>query len=84
VRGPFAYWQHIHSVRAVDQFGPGVTVVTDEIDYEVPLGSLGRLAHQFFLRRQIESAFAFRRQAVTAALASVQPAPVKQETRAAS
>ena len=69
VRGPFRYWLHKHRVRAVvDRGGPGVTVLTDEIDYELPFGLLGTLSH-YFVHSQLEKAFAYRRAHLGEALA---------------
>ncbi|HEY5057223.1 MAG TPA: SRPBCC family protein [Acidobacteriaceae bacterium] len=85
VRGPFAFWQHTHHVRALDRNGPGVTVVTDEVNYDLPLWIFGHMAHALFLHRQIEKVFAFRRERIIDALAratSTQPAASPQDTRA--
>ena len=61
VRGPFAYWRHCHYVRPVNLHGMNATVITDDLEYELPLGPIGRLAHNLFVRRQIEHIFAYRR-----------------------
>jgi ligand-binding SRPBCC domain-containing protein len=77
VHGPFAFWQHSHYVRALDRNGPGVTVVTDEVNYELPLSILGHMAHALFLQKQIEKVFVYRRERIIDALAratSTQPA----------
>jgi ligand-binding SRPBCC domain-containing protein len=41
VRGPFSYFHHCHRVRAERRNGAIGTVVTDEIEYELPFGALG-------------------------------------------
>jgi ligand-binding SRPBCC domain-containing protein len=77
VRGPFRYWLHKHRVRAVgDRGGPGVTVLTDEIDYELPFGILGTLSH-YFVHHQLEKAFAYRREHIGAALERMMSVPKK-------
>ncbi|HTJ29364.1 MAG TPA: SRPBCC family protein [Acidobacteriaceae bacterium] len=38
------------------------TRITDELAYQMPLGPLGSMAHELFVRRQIEESFAFRQQ----------------------
>jgi ligand-binding SRPBCC domain-containing protein len=81
VHGPFAYWRHNHRTRMLDRNGLGVTILIDEIEYELPLGLLGRLAHSLFVRRQIESAFAFRREQIVRTLAQI-PQPVRPQSRA--
>ncbi len=77
LRGPFTFWQHNHRFLSLDRTGPGVTVLTDEIEYDLPLGPLGNIAHALFVRKQIEKTFAFRREQVVKALA--QAAPTKTE-----
>jgi ligand-binding SRPBCC domain-containing protein len=41
--GPFPYWQHTHSFYAD---GPE-TLIRDHVEYELPFGSLSRVASQF-------------------------------------
>ena len=41
--GPFSHWQHTHSFYAEN----GGTRVRDRVEYELPLGELGRLAGPF-------------------------------------
>ena len=90
ISGPFAWWEHHHRVRALDNNGVGVTILTDEIEYEMPFGALGRLAHSMFVRQRIEEAFNFRHAQIAAALAlASRPAAqktsrVSQETSRAS
>lgn len=73
LRGPFTFWQHNHRFLSLDRTGPGVTVLTDEIEYDLPLGPLGNIAHVLFVRKQIEKTFAFRREHVVKALAKTVP-----------
>lgn len=54
--GPYAHWHHEHVFRAVD----GGTEVMDRVDYALPFGAAGRLAHALFVRRQLESIFDYR------------------------
>jgi ligand-binding SRPBCC domain-containing protein len=60
LRGPFASWNHCHYVRRIDAIQIDVTLVTDVIEYELPLGPIGQLAHRLFVRKQIENIFAYR------------------------
>jgi ligand-binding SRPBCC domain-containing protein len=60
LRGPLSTWTHCHHVRRIDAIEVDVTRVTDVVEYEVPFGPLGRLAHRLFLRRQIENTFLYR------------------------
>jgi ligand-binding SRPBCC domain-containing protein len=60
VQGPFAYWNHCHTIRPVEQSGIAGCLVEDHVEYELPFGAMGTLAHRLFLRRQIERTFAYR------------------------
>jgi ligand-binding SRPBCC domain-containing protein len=69
LRGPFAFWLHRHSVSAVTRDGIRGACVVDLIEYELPFGPLGRLAHRLWLRTQIERSFAHRQTQFAALLA---------------
>lgn len=56
LRGPYRHWRHEHEFREA----PGGTLVCDRVDYEMPLGPLGRLAHAIFVRRTLNKIFDFR------------------------
>jgi ligand-binding SRPBCC domain-containing protein len=73
IRGPFAYWRHSHRLRAVIHQDFPITFVADHVEYQLPFGILGRLAHRLFLRRQIEQAFAYRHIQVADILARTKP-----------
>lgn len=55
--GPFAKWEHLHSVEPA---GENACVLTDEIRYRLPLGALGRWGGVAFTRRQLARMFAYR------------------------
>ena len=57
VRGPFARWYHRHLF--LDD-GKGGTILRDEVDYDPPLGPLGRWLGGAFLRRKLQRMFDFR------------------------
>lgn len=59
VRGPYRLWHHRHAFAAQD----GGTFVRDEVDYALPLGRLGELAHPLFVRRDLDRIFAYRHRA---------------------
>ncbi|MDJ0849395.1 MAG: SRPBCC family protein [Myxococcota bacterium] len=59
VQGPFARWYHEHRVTPT---GPKQCVLTDDIDYELPLGVLGRVFGGAFARRTLVRMFEFRHQ----------------------
>ena len=55
-RGPYAMWHHKHFFKSI----PGGVEMTDLLDYKLPLGILGNIAHELFVKRQIESIFDYR------------------------
>lgn len=59
VSGPFAKWEHTH--RFLDD-GHGGTILRDEVEYEVPLGGIGRLLAGGFVRRKLQKMFVYRHQ----------------------
>jgi ligand-binding SRPBCC domain-containing protein len=54
--GPYKLWHHQHSFTEVR----GGVEMTDEVNYALPLGFLGRLAHWLFVGRQLNSIFDYR------------------------
>jgi ligand-binding SRPBCC domain-containing protein len=56
VRGPFRSWVHEHRFEAR---GAGSRLI-DDVDYQLPLGRLGRLAGGAFAARRLERLFEFR------------------------
>jgi ligand-binding SRPBCC domain-containing protein len=63
LRGPYKTWHHLHEFREV----PGGTEMRDVVDYELPFGPLGELAHALAIKGTLSRIFAFRRQAVESA-----------------
>lgn len=58
LKGPYKYWQHFHSFRSVED---GV-VVTDLVDYALPFGFIGSLAHRLSVKNKLEKIFDYRMQ----------------------
>jgi ligand-binding SRPBCC domain-containing protein len=54
--GPYALWHHQHHFKAV----PSGVEMTDEVNYGIPLGILGRLAHFLFVRGEVNRIFDHR------------------------
>ncbi|HEU0034688.1 MAG TPA: SRPBCC family protein [Kofleriaceae bacterium] len=61
LRGPYRTWRHLHEFVVV----PGGTEIRDTVDYELPLGPLGSLAHALFVKRQLATIFDYRRRIIT-------------------
>lgn len=55
-RGPFARWQHRHLFYP----HPDGCRLRDEIEYEPPLGFIGRVADRFAIRPRLERMFEYR------------------------
>lgn len=58
--GPYAVWRHTHAFEARGD----ATLVRDVVEYALPLGPLGALAHAVAVRRTLRRIFDFRREAV--------------------
>lgn len=58
IAGPYALWHHTH--RFEDLPGGG-TRMTDQVRYRLGWGPLGRLVAAFWVRRDVERIFAYRR-----------------------
>lgn len=54
--GPYALWHHQHHFKEV----PGGVEMTDEVNYALPLGILGRLAHALFVGGEVKRIFDHR------------------------
>lgn len=82
VKGPFASWKHRHGIAAEtreDETGAPLsgTLISDNVEYSLPLGPLGTVAHTLFVRRQMEATFAYRQGRLEAIL----PVAARQAAR---
>jgi len=59
-RGPYRSWRHTHEFEEV----PGGTRIVDRVEYELPFGPLGGLAHRLFVARQLRAIFDYRRRVI--------------------
>ncbi|MCZ2100183.1 MAG: SRPBCC family protein [Chitinophagales bacterium] len=55
-KGPYKYWNHFHEFIPN---GDGV-LMKDTVDYELPFGFLGNIAHALLVKKKLESIFDFR------------------------
>jgi hypothetical protein len=74
VRGPYKLWHHTHEFEAID----GGTLVRDAVRYVLPLGPLGRVAHQLAVRRDLERVFDYRTRRIVALFGRRSAAAVAQ------
>jgi ligand-binding SRPBCC domain-containing protein len=58
--GPYKLWHHEHRFAAE---GKG-TRITDEVEYLLPFGVVGAMAHSLKVRKDLEGIFAYRNRAV--------------------
>lgn len=63
LKGPYAVWIHRHSFREV----PGATEIRDDVEYVLPFGIFGRLAH-FYVKGELDRIFTFRQAEVRSRL----------------
>lgn len=56
LKGPYKTWHHQHHFTEIE----GGVEMTDEVNYELPLGFLGRIAHSLFVKKQLNSIFDYR------------------------
>lgn len=61
LRGPYKLWHHEHRFAEKD----GGTLISDRVDYALPFGVLGQLAHRLMVRRDVEGIFDFRQRRLT-------------------
>ena len=54
--GPYALWHHQHHFEEVK----GVVLMTDEVNYGIPFGILGRFAHWLFVAKEVNRIFEHR------------------------
>lgn len=54
--GPYGFWHHKHFFEV----HPDGVKMTDIVDYGLPLGPLGSIAHVLFVKRQLNHIFDFR------------------------
>jgi len=73
-RGPFAYWKHCHRLEPQVRGALPGTLLADHVEYELPLGPLGDLANNLFVKRQMQAIFEYR-QKLTAELLPKTAAP---------
>ncbi|MCF8331797.1 MAG: SRPBCC family protein [Bacteroidales bacterium] len=54
--GPYKVWHHQHHFREVE----GGTEIIDQVDYQLPLGPLGKLANTIMVKKQLKEIFDYR------------------------
>ena len=57
LKGPYALWRHTHTFEKLDDRH---TLMRDRVEYALPYGPFGRLAHWLFVRRSLKHIFDYR------------------------
>lgn len=60
LKGPYKLWHHTHAFESE----AGGTRMRDTVNYELPLGLLGGIAHALMVGKDVEAIFDFRRQEI--------------------
>ncbi|GEQ86019.1 hypothetical protein ULMS_15270 [Patiriisocius marinistellae] len=55
--GPYSLWHHKHFIKEIE----GGVEMEDIVDYKVPMGFLGQLAHPFLVKPKLDEIFEYRR-----------------------
>lgn len=58
--GPYKLWRHTHRFEERN----GGTQMTDQVEYALPFGFLGRIAHAVQVRRNVEQIFEYRNEQI--------------------
>ncbi len=61
VKGPYALWEHTHRFIKKDN---GV-LMQDEVKYQLPLGFMGSIVHNFIVKEKIRKIFKFREETLS-------------------
>lgn len=58
--GPYRKWEHTHYFLEK----PGGVLMIDEVEYQMPYGWLGQLAHWLLVKRKLNAIFTYRKKAI--------------------
>lgn len=56
--GPYSLWHHKHFIKEI----PGGVTMEDIVDYKLPMGILGQLAHPIVVKPKLKEIFDYRYQ----------------------
>ena len=54
--GPYSLWHHKHFIKEID----GGIEMEDIVDYKIPFGFLGQIAHSLFIEKKLIQIFNYR------------------------
>lgn len=55
--GPYKMWHHEHLIESIDNNN---CKMIDIVSYKIPFGIIGKLAHKFFIKKQLKTIFNYR------------------------
>jgi len=55
--GPYSLWHHKHFIKKIN----GGIEMEDIVDYKIPFGILGQIAHPLFVKNKLRQIFKFRK-----------------------
>lgn len=68
-RGPYRSWLHTHTFEET----PAGVLMRDRVQYQMPLGPLGTLAHALYVGRQLRRIFDYRAQVIREIFGAASP-----------
>lgn len=74
--GPYALWHHKHFIKPV----PGGVEMEDIIDYKIPFGFLGQLAHPILVKPRLQEIFDYRKKKLLDLFGEFKDTPLKNST----
>ena len=54
--GPYALWHHKHFIKKID----GGVEIEDVVDYKIPFGIIGQIAHPIIVKNKLKQIFKYR------------------------
>jgi ligand-binding SRPBCC domain-containing protein len=55
--GPYSFWHHKHFIKEIE----GGVEMEDIVDYKIPFGILGQIAHVLFVKNKLKEIFKYRK-----------------------
>ncbi|QLG46749.1 SRPBCC family protein [Costertonia aggregata] len=69
--GPYALWHHKHFIKEIE----GGVQMEDIIDYKIPFGILGQIAHPILVKKQLRQIFEYREQKLIELFGTIERTP---------
>lgn len=76
LKGPYSLWRHTHEFEELDR---DRTLMRDRVEYRIPFGILGRVAHRLFVKKALKKIFDYRAEMTARLLDSGQQAAISDK-----